>query len=248
MRRALVLICVLCLAVPAAADAARGPTGTAERLAEKTILDLNGVLAGTRASLAEAADLPSVQAQDAAACQTEIAPFADKRYTGVGAANLDGGLYCFSAGLPSPINIADRAYFLRTVGTRALGVGDFQIGRATGINAAGVGYPVFGDDGALTGITIAPISLTWLGDRVARRHSKKAADSLVLDDHGTVLARAGEIDTPNGTNIGGGKLAKAILGDDFGHGKFTLAGNPLHTAWGTVPLSDGEWHVAVSVP
>ena len=250
MRRALVatLLCLTCLALPASASAARGSAGKAERMVQRTIIDLNGVLRGARENLAEAADLPSIQSQDAAACQTEIAPFTDFRYTGVGAADLDGDLYCFSAGLPSPVNIADRAYFLRTIGTHGLGVGDFQIGRATGVNSIGLGYPVHDGGGALTGITISPLSLDWLGNRIARRHPPKASDSLVLDDHGTVLARAGAISTEDGTNIGGTKLARAILDEDFGVGTFDVNRVATEYAWGTVPISGGEIHAAVGVP
>jgi hypothetical protein len=248
MRSALIAICLLCLALPGQALAARGPAGKAERLTEKAILDLDDVLFGARENLAELADLPSVQNQDAAACMSDSQPFSDDRYTGAGAASLDGNLYCFSPGLTSTVNIADRAYFLRTVGSRDLGVGDFQIGRSTGIDSIGLGYPVTDASGELTGVTISPLSLQWLERRIDRRAASYAADNLILDDHGTVLTRSGQVATPIGTNIGRAKLARAMLADDFGTGKFKLGGNPVAAAWGVVPLSDGEIHVSVSVP
>jgi hypothetical protein len=249
MRRAVVFtIIVLCLGVPAQAIGARGPTGTAERLTERAIRDLNGVLAGARDNLAELAGVPSVQSQDAAACATDSQGFADSRYTGAGAASLDGNLYCFSSGLTGSVNIADRAYFLRTVGTLGLGVGDYQIGRASGIDSIGLGYPVFDGGGKLTGVTISPLSLPWLERRVARQASGKSVDNLVLDDHGTVLSRIGRVLTPIGTNLGRSKLTRAMLEEDFGHGTFKLAGERVAAAWGVVPLSDGEIHLSVSVP
>ena len=248
MRRFLIAACLLCLVLPGQALAARGPAGTAERLAKKAILDLDGVLAGARENLAEAAEVPSVQAHDPA-CETELQPFADARYTSVGAGDLDGQLFCLTAGLPSPVNIADRAYFLRTVGTRDLGVGDYQIGRSTGIDSIGLGYPLTGNEsGEITGVVISPLVLPWLQARIERRASAKSVDNLVLDDHGTVLARAGEVATEAGTNLGRSKLVKAVLTDDFGFGNFRLAGERVASAWGTAPLSEGETHVVVSVP
>jgi hypothetical protein len=248
MRTLLFATILACLALPGQALAAGGPAGTAERLAQKTILDLEGVLEDAETNLAEMAELQSVQTQDAAACQAESAAFDEPRYTGAGAANLDGDLYCFSAGIPSPVNISDRAYFLHTLGSRDLAVGDFQIGRATGVNSVGIGYPVIDGAGELTGITLSPLSLDWLGERIARRQSDKAVDTLVVDDHGTVLARAGALPTEDGTNLSGTRLVRSMLSGDFGHSRQSLAGEPVAAAWGVVPLSGGEIHVAVSVP
>ena len=248
MRRLLIAATLLCLALPGQALAARGPAGTAERLTEKTILDLDGVLGDARENLAAMAELASVQNQDAPACQAESAEFDRPPYTGAGAADLDGDLYCFSAGLPSPVNIADRAYFLHTLGSRDFAVGDFQIGRATGINSIGLGFPVTGGDGEISGITLSPLSLDWLESRIARRQSGKAVDTLVVDDHGTVLARSGAAATEDGTNLAGNRLVDSMLSHDFGHSRLRLAGEPVAAAWGIVPLSDGEIHVAVSVP
>ena len=174
--------------------------------------------------------------------------FADERFSGVGAASLDGNLYCFSSGLTSTVNIADRAYFLRTVGTRDLGVGDYQIGRSSGIDSIGLGYPVTNEAGELTGVTISPLSLPWLERRIGRQASAKSVDNLVIDDHGTVLARSGRTLTPIGTNLGRSKLEREMLAEDFGTGRFTLKGQRVEAAWGVVPLSDGEIHVSVSVP
>jgi hypothetical protein len=248
MRRALILLGLVCLVLPGQALAARGPAGTAERLAEKTILDLEGVLEDAEENLADMSELPSVQAQDASACQTDSAEFDEPRYTGAGAADLEGDLYCFSAGIPSPVNIADRAYFLHTLGSRDFAVGDFQIGRATGINSIGLGFPVFDGTGEVTGITLSPLSLDWLQARTARRQSEKAVDTLIVDDHGTVLARSGEVPTADGTNLAGDRLVQSMLTEDFGHGRHRLAGSRVHSAWGVVPLSGGEIHVAVGVP
>jgi hypothetical protein len=248
VRRALIAIFLLCLALPGQALAARGAAATAERLMVRTAVDLDDVLIGARENLAELADLPAIQNQDADACMTEAQPFGDPRFTAVGASDLDGDLYCLTSGMQSPINIADRAYFLRTLGTRDLGVGDYQIGRATGIDAIGLGYPVIDTGGAVTGIVLSPLALPWLQSRIERRASAKALDSLIVDDHGTVLTRVGEVQTDRGTNLGGSRLVDRALAEDVGSGNFKRPGNVrIGAAWGTVPLSDGAIHVIISV-
>lgn len=40
---------------------------------------------------------------------------------------------------PEPINVSDRVYFLRAVGARDLGIGDFQVESATGESSLGLG-------------------------------------------------------------------------------------------------------------
>jgi hypothetical protein len=247
VRRALIAIVLLCLALPGQAPAARGAAASAERLMVRTAVDLDDVLTGARENLAELADLPSVQSQDADECMAAAQPFDDPRYTAVGAGDLDGDLYCLTSGLPSAVNIADRAYFLRTLGTRDLGVGDYQIGRVTGIGSIGLGYPVTDTGGAVTGVVISPLALPWLEARIGRRASAKAVDTLIVDDHGTVLTRVGQVQTASGTNLGGSRLVSQALTEDVGSGNFKLRGRRVGAAWGTVPLSDGEIHVIISV-
>jgi hypothetical protein len=169
------------------------------------------------------------------------------RYAGIGAANLAGDLYCVSPPTTASASIADRAYFLRAIGTRGLGVGDFQIGRTTGVNSIGLGYPVRGSDGKINGVAVAPISLTWLGGYLANQRPPAAVDLLLVDDHGTVLGRAGKRQTPSGVNLGSNPLVDSMTRADHGSGLFRIAGIPVITAWDTVPLSDGAIHVALSV-
>ena len=66
-------------------------------------------------------------------------------------------------------------------------------------------------------------------------------DTLVTDDHGTVLFRRGAVPSGTGTNLGNDRLVKAMLAKDTGSGAFR---HHAYT-WTTPPLSRGEIHVAV---
>jgi hypothetical protein len=167
------------------------------------------------------------------------------RYGSSGATDSKGSIFCL--GIPfSPTSIADRAYFLRAIGTRGFGVGDYQVGRVTGLGSIGLGFPIVVNRRA-TGIVLTVLSLDWLEQRIINRRPSGAVDVLVIDDHGTVLAHAGRRPAKPGTNLGNKALVETMLGKDQGVGTFRLGHKPVRAAFDTVPLSDHAIHVAVSV-
>jgi Cache domain len=228
---------------PAASSGAGGKTSKAERAAARATKDLNSVLRAAKTQLIQLAALPSVQAADSSACTADVkARIGDARYGAFGASNLSGSVYCLSVAFTPPLSIADRAYFLRALGTRGFGVGDFQFGRATGSGAVGLGYPVI-SGGVDSGIVLATLATTWLDERLeSDRHG--ARDLLLIDDHGTVTAHAGATPTTVGTNLGGVALVKKALGDESGETSTRFGGHKVRAAFETVPLSDGAMHVA----
>jgi hypothetical protein len=69
----------------------------------------------------------------------------------------------------------------------------------------------------------------------------------VIDDHGTVLARAGRRHTRPGTNIGGSALVEAMLTRERGGGIFKLGHQRVLAAFDAVPRSAENIRMAVSV-
>ena len=240
-------IAAICLALPATSMAAGSKrSDKIEAMARHLRSDLNGILVRARAQLIQLSRLPSVQAGDAAACASDMAARAgDPRYTALGAADLSGNVYCLSIPYAPPVSIADRAYFLRALGTGDLGVGDFQIGRATGQGSVGLGFPVVAG-GRTHGIVYSPLSLAWLDARIEAQRRRPARDLLVIDDHGTVLAHAGPAAVTQGANLGGTALVKKALKLDRSEGKTRFRGKRVFAAIDVVPLSDGAIHVTVS--
>jgi hypothetical protein len=247
---AIVVAAVLVLVGSSTATAAKAGQGKAPdptALVEKRTTNLNRILAKARTRLIELSHLPSVQSQNAKACSADMAALPPmSRYGSSGATDIQGNLYCLGIPLTSPVNIADRAYFLRAIGTRDLGVGDYQLGRVTGLGSIGLGYPVIVNR-QVTGIVLTVLSLDWLEKRALHKLPPGALDVLVIDDHGTVLARAGVRPTRPGTNIGGNALVEAMISEPQGEGNFRLGKKPVRSAFDTVPLSDGNMHVAISV-
>jgi hypothetical protein len=220
----------------------------AERLTEGIVRDLNRPFAAARHQLVRLSKLGSVRDRDAPRCNRALdRQRVPDRYTAFGAASRDGNVYCLSLPLTSPINIADRPYFLRAIGGRGFAVGDFQIGRATGADTLGLGYPTHGRGGWINGIVLATFALDWLNERVGTLRPPGALDVLVTDDHGTVLARAGVRDTPPGTNVAAEQIVRAMLARGTGSGRFHLGERRVATAFDVVPAAHGDVHVAVSL-
>jgi hypothetical protein len=242
---------VVVLLAPSAASttSSKSTSGKAsgiERVARHLRRDLNGILAQARTQLARLSRLPSVQAGDKGACTMDMkARAGSPRYTALGAADLTGAIYCLSLPLASPVTIADRAYFLRALGTGDLGVGDFQIGRATGQDSVGLGFPVRVGS-RVTGIVLSPLSLAWLDQRVETQLKRPTRDLLVIDDHGTVLAHAGRAAAVIGTNLGGTALVKKALHGNRDVRRTRFDGKRVRAAFDVVPLSDDTIHVAVT--
>ena len=230
-------------ASPAATKAGR--VAKIERLERHLRNDLKGILARARGQLIQLAQLPSVQAGDASACNSDTAARAEPRYTAFGAADVSGNVYCLSIPFNPPLSIADRAYFLRAIGTGGFGVGDFQFGRVTGQGLVGFGLPVV-SGGRTNGIVFATLALAWYDPRVEAQLKRPARDLLVIDDHGTVLAHAGPSPVSQGTNLGGTALVKKALEVERSEGITHFGGRRVFAAIDVVPLSGDALHVAVT--
>ena len=245
---AIACLAVLLIASPAVAARARGgKVSDPAAVVEQRVANLNHILAQARKRLRGLAHLPSVLSGNASACNADMAALPPmSRYGSSGAADLQGNLFCLGVPMTSPVNIADRAYFLRATGTRHLGVGDYQLGRVTGLGSIGLGFPTIVNR-RVTGIVLTVLSLDWLEKRTIQTRPRGALDVLVIDGHGTVLARAGVKHTRPGTNLGAAALVKAMLSEKRGEGDFRLGKRSVRSAFDTVPLSADNLRVAVSV-
>jgi hypothetical protein len=223
-----------------------GPAG-AELGRRQMTRDLHRVFAGARSHLITLSRLVSVRAQNWPECDAEMVARTDHRFTVIGAANLTGQIDCTSKPLTSAASIADRPYFRRGMDTRGYAVGDFQLGRVAGDESLGMGFPVHGFDGAINGLVFSSMSVNWLDRRVGAKRPGGALDVLVVDEHGTVLARAGRRQTPLGRNLAAKSLVQEMLAKDRGTGTFRFAGRRVTGAFGVVGPTGGAVHVAVSV-
>jgi len=141
----------------------------------------------------------------------------------LGAATLDGDIYCSGVPQTAAVNISDRGYFQRVLSSGDFSIGEFQVGRITGRVAINMGYPIHDESGALRGVVYASLSLDWLGSLAASAGLPAGSSVTVIDSRGTVLARFPEEEGWVGQEVPEAPLYLAIT-QGQGEGTFDAAG------------------------
>jgi signal transduction histidine kinase len=106
------------------------------------------------------------------------------------AADERGNIYCADIasdpGEPQ-VNIADRPYFQQVRTTNDFAVGEYQVGRLSGVTNIALAEPVF-KGGEFSGVVLASMPLDVLSHRIAAVPLPEGSVYRLLDRHSTVLA------------------------------------------------------------
>ncbi|MGE0372593.1 MAG: EAL domain-containing protein [Gammaproteobacteria bacterium] len=211
------------------------------------------LIASTHQLLMSLAQLPVIKSSGGAACNQILADLLKPYpyYANFGAATAEGRVYCSAIPLVQMVDIADRGYFQRALNAGDFGIGDYQIGRITGLPAINFGYPVRDADGSIRAVVYAALNLSWL-NRLAGDIKLPAGSTVtVVDSQGTILARYPDAEGWVGMAMGEAPLIRAILGRQAegtvaiegldGEGRL-YAFAPLHNSAG------GNVYVSVGIP
>ncbi|HUW14753.1 MAG TPA: cache domain-containing protein, partial [Anaerolineae bacterium] len=173
------------------------------RLARLAANDQDRLTEGARQLLVVLAQLPSVQSQDAAACSSFLADLLKEYplYENLGAANLDGDVFCSAVPSATRPNISDRAVFQIALQTRDFVVGDYIVARITGRPALGTAYPVLDQVGQPRGVVVAGIDLKWLDSFVAQAQLPAGSSLSIVDSAGIFLTRYPDPERWRGTAL-----------------------------------------------
>jgi PAS domain S-box-containing protein len=151
------------------------------------------MIAGTRQLLRTLAESSQVQSGHPAACSQLLrAIFADyPRYANLGVIRTNGEVLASALAPPAAVNLADRPYVQRALATRALSIGDYQIGRITGKPTINFGYPVLNSSDQVQAVVFAALDLDWLShsDYVLQALLPKGGTWTKIDARGTILVR-----------------------------------------------------------
>jgi two-component sensor histidine kinase len=148
------------------------------------------VFEGSRQLLVALARLPEVQTLNAKDCSDALGTMLSElpAYTTVGAVNREGWMICSASGTVSPPpSVRDRKYFRDALLTNGFVVGEFGVGRATGVNALPVAQPIH-LAGETVGVLVAGLDLRWLKEHLRRRGIPEGNVLIVADRNGTALA------------------------------------------------------------
>ncbi len=182
------------------------------------------------------AAIEAVREHDAPVCDTIVSRVftAFPRYTVLGAATLDGNVFCLSAPRHRPFSIASRSVFQQTVTTRAFTVGGFDVGVFSGKHVMVVSLPAMTRAGEMKAVVFAGIDLRWISDVLANSGAPAGTAIAVVDRAGIVLARSSEPDRWIGT-----RAPAAMLNVVAGHD-----GQPASEGTGT----DADGHLFAFTP
>ena len=113
------------------------------------------------------------------------------RYVFAAVADLSGDIICSQGMAPigGPINLADRSYFRLALQTKSYSVGEFAIGRMTGVPSLHFGRPLSDRQGNITGVAAVGLSLPWLQEQLGRLDLPAGAVVSLRDRNGALLAR-----------------------------------------------------------
>ena len=144
-----------------------------------------------RRFLIDVAELPEVRTQRSRECNERAARLLQysPSYANIGAVSATGRWFCSALPLHGPASVADRAWFQRTVRTRAFAVGEYQVDTIANKAVVHFGYPVLDDYGRIQAVVTAGLDLVWLNERVAGIHLSEGMSLLVADHSGIILAR-----------------------------------------------------------
>ncbi|HYW90893.1 MAG TPA: EAL domain-containing protein [Gammaproteobacteria bacterium] len=130
-------------------------------------------------------------------------------YLNAGFIDRNGKLACSGVPPPGPVNLGDRVYFRGALASGRLAVGDYQVGRVTGMPTLNLGYPVRGAAGSFAGVAYVAMSLNRL-NLLARDPALSGRAFVGLaDPHGRLLARYPNPDRYIGSTVPLHRIRKA---------------------------------------
>ncbi len=161
------------------------------RLVRLAASDYQRLVEGTRHLLGALAGVAEVRGRNAASCSALFSrlKMGYPHYANLGAVGPDGDIFCSATPLSGRTQAGDHSYFRRAVETRGFVIGEYQIGRITGMPVVVFGYPSFDDAGRLRAVVFAALDLTWLNQIAARARLPTGSALTLLDSEGTILNR-----------------------------------------------------------
>jgi PAS domain-containing protein len=151
------------------------------------------MIAGTRQLLRAVAESSQVRSAQWGNCNKLLRTlFADyPRYASLGVIKTNGDVSASAPALTEPVNLADRAFFQRTLATSDLSIGDYQVGRISGKPGFSLAYPVFDPSGQVQAVVFAALDLDWVSgsDYALQMQLPRGATWTKIDGKGTILVR-----------------------------------------------------------
>lgn len=219
-------------------------------LSQDVVSEQRKLISGTRQLLMSMSQLPSLQNRPMVAqCQELLGNLLRPHpyYTNFGVADAKGEMYCSALPMKDRVNISDRLYFRRTLESRGFGVGEYQVGRITGVPAINFSYPFFDKQGEVDGAVFAALNLGWLEELVANHNLPSGAFLKIIDSNGRLLMQY-----PGGKGESNNNSVTATLYEHIrqhgGQSSFeALESDGVRRFYTYLPLMDTESDIYVAI-
>lgn len=170
-------------------------------------------------------------------------------YSGIFVNAPNGDVICSAPASSQPVNTADRPFFQEALARGELLIGQFIVGRITGVPALPVVYPVRDEQGDVEAVITVGIDLHWL-ERFNLSLGDTGQTLLVFNEEGTILS----VYPPNKATIGqqsDAPLIRHVLANPDGGTTEVEGLDGVLRLYGYGPLSErpeNNAYVAVGIP
>ncbi len=171
-------------------------------------------------------------------------------FTAIAVALPNGDVYCSSSPLEEPVNLGDRPYFQEALRVRDFTVGEYVIGRITGLPILPLAQPILDDRGLPIAVVVAPISLEWLSQLLSEMQVLEGMSILVIDRSGMILARYPNPEGWIGQTVPDHPIAQAIAEGEAEGTREGIGVDGETRLYGFTALSDPSvgGYVSVGIP
>jgi PAS domain S-box-containing protein len=161
------------------------------RLAGQAAAGHERLIAEGRKLLVGLAQHPAVRGGDADQCSRSLLAVwqQSSHYANLGVIKPNGEVLCSALAVPEGTRLGDRPYFQRAVELRDFAVGDYQVGRITGVATVNFAYPVVDQSDRIQAVAFAALKLTSLSELATESHLPPGTSVTLMDQGGTILAR-----------------------------------------------------------
>ena len=149
------------------------------------------IIEGAEQVLNTIAGAPAVQDNDPGRCHRLLANLIEQspRYNNAFVAAPDGRVLCASNQSDLLVDIADRPYFRAALQSGDFAIGEYAVGRGSGLPAIHIARRIAGPDARIAGVVALALSVDWLAEQVDHLSLPPGAIVTITDRNDTILVR-----------------------------------------------------------
>ena len=165
--------------------------GEALRLVRLVASEQQRIVEGAEQVLNALSSTPAVQDKDIERCHRLLTNLLQmsSRYNTAYVLGLDGRTLCGPGPIDPPVAGLDRSYFQMALQSGGFVVGDYAVGRGSGMPTIHMAKPFKNSDGMVAGVVAVALSIDWLAHELRHLPLPTGAIVTIADRNGTFLVR-----------------------------------------------------------